>query len=143
MLLGAATGAMTLAESDHDLLCIAGGTGLAPIKALIEQAISGPVAVRRRSITLFFGGRQYFDLYDLEDLQLLESACPALRVIPVLSDEPGFSGLAGLLPDVVSGHGRFENTDAYICGPPAMVSQTAAVLAASMPAAQIHHDRVA
>ena len=54
-----------------------------------------------RKITLFVGARQHFDLYDLEDLQLLESACPALRVIPVLSDEPGYSGLAGMLPDVV------------------------------------------
>ncbi len=140
VLLGAAAGAMILTDSDRDLLCVAGGTGLAPIKALIEQALARPVTGRRRKITLFAGARQHFDLYDLEDLQLLESACPALRVIPVLSDEPGFNGITGLLPDVVGGHGLFENTDAYICGPAAMVSQTAAVLAASIPAGQIHHD---
>jgi NAD(P)H-flavin reductase len=34
----------------------------------------------------------------------------------------------------------FTNHEAYICGPPAMVSKTAAVLAASIPPAQIHHD---
>ncbi len=140
VMLGAAAGAMTLTDSDRDLLFVAGGTGLAPIKALIEQALAAPVTGRRRKMTLFAGARQHFDLYDLEDLQLLESACPALRVIPVLSDEPGFSGLTGLLPDVVGGHGLFENTDAYICGPPAMVSRTAAVLAASIPAGQLHHD---
>ena len=140
VLLGAAAGAMALTESGHDLLCVAGGTGLAPIKALIEQALASPATGRQRKITLFFGARQYFDLYDLEDLQLLESACAALRVIPVLSDEPGFSGLTGLLPDVVGRHGLCENTDAYVCGPADMVSQTAAVLAASIPAAQIHHD---
>ncbi|MGO8958683.1 MAG: globin domain-containing protein [Streptosporangiaceae bacterium] len=142
VLLAAAAGAMTLTQSDRDLLCVAGGTGLAPIKALIEQALASPVTGRQRKITLFVGARQHFDLYDLEDLELLESACPGLRVIPVLSDEPGYSGLTGLLSDVVPGHGRFENTDAYICGPPAMVSQTAAVLAASIPAGQIHHDPV-
>ena len=139
VLLGAAAGDMTLTDSDRDLLCVAGGTGLAPIKALIEQALAWPVTRRRCKITLFVGARQHFDLYDLEDLQLLESACPALRVIPVLSDEPGFSGLTGLLPEVVGGHSLSENTDAYICGPAAMVSQTAAVLAATIPAAQIHH----
>ena len=96
---------MTLADSDRDLLCVAGGTGLAPIKAIIEQALAMPSADRPRKMTLFVGARQRFDLYDLDDLQLLESACPALRVIPVLSDEPGYSGLTGMLPDVVGGQG--------------------------------------
>ena len=140
VLLGAADGTMTLADSDRDLLCVAGGTGLAPIKALIEQAVAAPPADRLRKITLFVGARQHFDLYDLEDLRLLESACPALRVLPVLSDEPGYNGLTGTLPDVVGGHGLFEGTEAYICGPPAMVRMTAALLAASIPPGQIHHD---
>jgi NAD(P)H-flavin reductase/hemoglobin-like flavoprotein len=142
VLLGAAGGAMTLADSDRDLLCVAGGTGLAPIKAIIEHALLAASADHLRKITLFVGARQHFDLYDLEDLQLLESACPALRVLPVLSDEPGYNGLAGLLPDVVGGHGLFENTEAYICGPPAMVRMTAALLAASIPPGQIHHDPI-
>jgi NAD(P)H-flavin reductase/hemoglobin-like flavoprotein len=142
VLLGAAAGSMTLADSPADLLCIAGGTGLAPIKAIIERAIAGSARARQRKITLFVGARQHFDLYDLQDLQLLEAACPALRVIPVLSDDPGFSGAKGLLPDVLHAHGSsmFENAEAYICGPAAMVSQTAALLAASIPADQIHHD---
>jgi NAD(P)H-flavin reductase/hemoglobin-like flavoprotein len=152
VLLGAADGTMTLADSDRDLLCVAGGTGLAPIKAIIEQALAGQSAAQQvaqsaappgespRKITLFFGARQHFDLYDLDDLQLLESACPALRVLPVLSDEPDYKGLAGTLPDIVGGHGLFEAAEAYICGPPAMVRRTAAVLAASIPPGQIHHD---
>lgn len=140
VVLGAAAGAMTLADSDRDLLCVAGGTGLAPIKAIIEQAVATPTASRPRKVTLFVGAQQHFDLYDLEDLQLLESAWPALRVIPVLSDEPGYTGLTGMLPDVVGGQGLFDNTEAYICGPDAMVAMTAALLAASIPPGQIHHD---
>lgn len=140
LLLGAAGGRMTLAESERDLLCVAGGTGLAPIKAIVEQALATRSAAPARKITLFFGARQHFDLYDLEDLQLLESGCPSLRVIPVLSDEPGYSGLTGLLPDVVAGFGLFQNTEAYVCGPAAMVTRTAAVLAASIPAGQLHRD---
>ncbi len=140
VLLGAAEGTMTLADTDRDLLCVAGGTGLAPIKAIIEQALADGQSRRGKKITLFVGARQRFDLYDLEDLQLLESACPHLRVIPVLSDEPGWGGLTGLLPDVVGGHGLFENTEAYVCGPAAMVSRTVALLSASIPAGQLHHD---
>src|SRR5215469_4743150 len=99
VLLGAAAGTMTLADTDRDLLCVAGGTGLAPIKAIIEQALAAQSRVAPslaapslaapslaapslaapslaaesdespRKITLFFGARQHFDLYDLDDLQ--------------------------------------------------------------------------
>jgi NAD(P)H-flavin reductase/hemoglobin-like flavoprotein len=140
VLLGAADGSMTLAESDRDLLCVAGGTGLAPIKAIIERALATQIPGWPRKITLFFGARQHFDLYDLEDLQLLESACSSLRVIPVLSDEPGYSGLVGTLPDVVGNLGLFENTEAYVCGPAAMVTRTTALLAASIPEGHLHYD---
>jgi NAD(P)H-flavin reductase/hemoglobin-like flavoprotein len=140
VLLGAAGGSMTLAESDKDLLCVAGGTGLAPIKAIIEQALANQPWGRPRKITLFFGARQQFDLYDLDDLQLLEAACSSFRVIPVLSDEPGYSGLTGKLPDVLGKHGLFDNAEAYVCGPAAMVSRTTALLAASIPCGQLHRD---
>ncbi|MGB6454857.1 MAG: globin domain-containing protein [Streptosporangiaceae bacterium] len=143
VLLGAAEGAMTLTSADRDLLCLAGGTGLAPIKAIVEQAIAADKVARRpRKITLFVGARQHFDLYDLEDLQLLEAACPSLRVIPVLSEQPDYAGLTGTLPDAIGAGGQSENTDAYVCGPPAMVRQAAAVLASSIPASQIHYDPV-
>jgi NAD(P)H-flavin reductase/hemoglobin-like flavoprotein len=141
VLLGAAEGTMTLAESGRDLLCVAGGTGLAPIKAIIEEAIAtDKTATKPRAITLFVGARQHFDLYDLEDLQLLEAACPALRVMPVLSEQPRYAGLTGMLPDVVKAQGVGGETEAYVCGPPAMVRQAAALLAASLPASQIHCD---
>jgi NAD(P)H-flavin reductase/hemoglobin-like flavoprotein len=145
VLLGPASGTMTLADSGRDLLCVAGGTGLAPIKAIIEQVIARSVASNRRKITLFLGARQQFDLYDLQDLRLLEAAYPSLQVIPVLSDQPGFAGSTGLLPDVLHAHGisMFSGAEAYICGPAAMVGQAAALLAASIPAAQIHHDPLA
>ena len=140
VLLGAADGSMTLAESDRDLLCVAGGTGLAPIKAIIEQALARQVPGSRRKITLFFGARHHFDLYDMEDLQLLASACPLLQVIPVLSDEPSYRGRVGTLPDVVGKFGLFENTEAYVCGPAAMVEQTVARLSASIPSDRLHYD---
>lgn len=66
---------------------------LAPIKAIIEQAIAADKAASKpRAITLFVGARQHFDLYDLEDLQLVEAACAELRVIPVLSEQPATQG---------------------------------------------------
>jgi NAD(P)H-flavin reductase/hemoglobin-like flavoprotein len=141
VLLGAADGTMTVTQSRRDLLCVAGGTGLAPIKAIIEQAMAvDKTARQQRAITLYLGARQHFDLYDFEDLELLEAACPALRVIPVLSEQERYAGLTGLLPDVVKAQGVASDTEAYVCGPPAMVRQAAALLAASLPESQIHYD---
>lgn len=141
LLLGAASGTMTPPGSDRDMLCVAGGTGLAPIKAIIEAILSAP-AGRPRKITLFVGARQEDDLYDLPALQSLAAAHPFLRVTPVLSEQPGFGGLCGLLPEVVRGHGLFDDAEVYICGPGPMVVQTALALSGQVPAERIHHDPV-
>ena len=134
-------------DPGRDLLCVAGGTGLAPLKAIVEEVALGRLghgAGQPRRITLFAGARRQRDLYDLPDLQRLQTACPGLQVIPVLSDElagqPGPAWISGLLPDVVRAHGLFENSEAFICGPEAMVRQTTLLLAAHVPAEQIHHD---
>lgn len=134
-------------DPGRDLLCVAGGTGLAPIKAIVEEVALGRLggtAGQPRRITLFAGARRQQDLYDLPDLQRLQAACPGLQVIPVLSDElngrPGRAWISGMLPDVVRAHGLFENSEAYICGPEAMVRQTTLLLSAHVAAEQIHHD---
>ncbi len=143
VLLGAADGCMTAqtaVHSERDVLAIAGGTGLAPVKAIIEQLVRQAQAGRPRRITLFFGARRPADLYDMADLGALAAGYPQLRVIPVLSEERSAGGLSGLLPEVVGGSGLFDNAEAYICGPDEMVRQTALMLSAHVPASQIHHD---
>ena len=147
VLLGAADGAMTMADSERDLLCVAGGTGLAPIKALIEQVLAPSAEAdqerRPRKITLFVGRapalRPVRPGGPAAARVLVPGAAACCRCSPT---SPATTGCRGLLPDVVSGHGLFENTDAYICGPPAMVTMTAALLAASLPPGQIHHDPI-
>jgi NAD(P)H-flavin reductase len=158
VLLGPAAGEMTAPPpgSDGDLRCIAGGTGLAPIKAIVETAVGSRRGDRPRRITLFVGARRMDDLYDLADLQAMQSAYPGLRVILVLSDESvlssrpllsqqqaaaGLTAVGGLLPGAVLGHGgRLEPAHTYICGPPTMVTQTAQALASQVPAGLLHHD---
>jgi NAD(P)H-flavin reductase/hemoglobin-like flavoprotein len=158
VLLGAAAGDMTAPERDGDLVCLVGGTGLAPVKAIIEQLATGRPGAPARRISLFVGARTRSDLYDLRSLRAMESAYRGLRVTPVLSgelgpsaaavrtslptlsDDAGAYGLTGLIPDVVRGTRLFEGSEAYICGPAAMVAQTAQLLAEHIPAGLIHHD---
>ncbi|HKB32093.1 MAG TPA: globin domain-containing protein [Streptosporangiaceae bacterium] len=145
LLLGPAAGTMTAdTGSGRDVLCVAGGTGLAPIKAIVEQLIAdsraGPEGVRR-NIYLFFGARRETGLYDLRALRRMESGHPALTVIPVVSDEPEFGGLCGTLPDVVGRYTPRPDHDVYVSGPARMVRKTTEVLTAmGTPVTRIHND---
>ena len=141
VLLGQACGEMTASvDQDRDLLCIAGGTGLAPIKAIVEGVIKAGQPGRRRKIVLYFGARTEEDLYDLPDLRVLEWIYSGLTVIPVVSHETGFEGVKGMLPDVAARYGSCEESEIFVSGPDAMVRQTAALLAGRVRAAQIRHD---
>jgi NAD(P)H-flavin reductase len=64
-----------------------------------------------------FGARRADGLYDLTDLEKLATGYPWLTVVPVVSDEPGYAGERGQLPDVVARAGSWRNHDAYVAGP--------------------------
>ena len=58
VILGPALGTMTLpAAADRDLLCVAGGTGLSPVKAITEQVIKESGDRLRRRVYLYYGAR--------------------------------------------------------------------------------------
>ncbi len=156
LLLGPARGAMTVAGGQRDLLCIAGGTGLAPVKAMVEAVASAAAQAghdtqagagqarhaARRKITLYVGARTAAGLYDMQALSLLEASCPGLTVIPAISHDPDWAGLAGLLPDVIGEHAESEGREVYVSGPDAMVRETVRVLADQVPGEHIHHDPI-
>ncbi len=121
--------------SGREILMVAGSTGLAPLKAMIEQLTGQP---RSPAVRLFFGARAADGLYDLPSLEKLAAEHSWLTVVPVISGGPS-SGLAGTLTDVVLGAANWSGHDAYLAGPTEMVQDTAARLAAAgMPADQIH-----
>jgi NAD(P)H-flavin reductase len=139
LLVGHAAGTMTLdPDADRPILCVAGGTGLAPLKALIEAAIAGGL---RRDIHLVLGARTEADLYDLADLRILEARTPWLRVVPVVSADPSFDGMHGQAPDVLDRFPDWSGHEVYVAGPQEMVEKTVTALdALNVPATRIHHD---
>ncbi len=141
LLLGAAAGAMTLdPDSDRDLLCLAGGTGLAPVKAIVEEITGGAAASRRREIVLYHGARRESDLYDLASLRHLELNYPWLQVIPVVSEEAAPDAIFGSVPDVV-GLSSWRNRDIYVAGPDDMIARTVSELKnRGAPPERIHYD---
>lgn len=137
--LGAPTGDLRIDQhSQRDVLCVAGGTGLAPIKALVDGMSRWNTA---RHVTLFFGARRTGDLYDLEALHRLAALNQWLTVVPVVSDDESFAGERGPLPDVVAGHGTWTDHDVVVCGSPDMTRATVSRLTAlGVPADRLSFD---
>ena len=129
LVLGAAGGTMTAnTDSPRDVLCLAGGTGLAPIKGIIEALTHAPALGRRREVVLYFGARRHQDLYDLAELQQMELAYPWLQVIPAVSDESARDDVMyGTVPELAA-KATWADRDIYVSGPDAMIVKTVQVL---------------
>jgi NAD(P)H-flavin reductase/hemoglobin-like flavoprotein len=127
-------------DPERDLVCVAGGTGLAPIKAIVESVVGELRQGKRREVTLYVGARRSGDLYDMRDLATLRLAYPALTLVPVVETELEFPGQIGRLPDVVKSHPSFRDTEVYLAGPASMISATRHTLSARVPSDRFHHD---
>lgn len=141
LILGAPAGAMTAdLDSPRDLLCLAGGTGLAPIKSIVEAIALTPGRGKRREIALYAGARRQHELYDLDDLRELELAYPWLQVIPAVSDEQARDIMHGRVPDLAA-KASWPGRDIYVSGPDEMITKTIQVLTGlGAPASRIHYD---
>lgn len=124
---------------DRDLLCVAGGTGLAPIRALIEQAARNG---GHRHVELFIGARTAQELYGLDDMLRMAQRHHWLSVRAAVSHQR-IPGREGSLPQVLREFGPWDRHEAFVCGPPAMVAAAAGILLRDgIPPAFIHHDPI-
>lgn len=135
--LGPPVGSLRLHQiPGRDILMVAGGTGLAPLKAIIEQ-----IADFREPppVHLFFGARRADGLYDLPDLEKMAAQWPWLTVIPAVSEDPDYPGEHGYISEVVTRHGAWSRHEAYVVGPVTMVEATIDRLtSAGVPGEHIH-----
>ncbi len=108
--------------TDRSIVYLAGGTGFAPVKAMIEHAIHLGVV---RPAQLYWGARNFEGLY-LHDLaNRWAAAYPQFSYIPVLSEataNDAWSGRVGLVHHaVLADHHDLSNHQVYACGAPAMI----------------------
>ena len=109
-------------DSERPLVMIAGGTGYAPIQAMLRHLFERGKA---RDIVFYWGARAGRDLYADARLQEWARSRPGFRYVPVLSEpmqEDRWTGRTGFVHEAVladfpdlSGH------DLYLSGPPPMV----------------------
>jgi NAD(P)H-flavin reductase/ferredoxin len=139
-------GEFVLRESAAPMLCIAGGSGLAPVLSLLQGALLS--LKRPREVTLVFGARSQQDLYMLDAIDALRREWPVrFDFVPILADEPAGSrwqGRRGLIGDHLAGVlGESPAAQqAYLCGPPGMIDSCIAVLeTAGVRASDVYFDK--
>jgi len=110
-------------ESTKPVILVAGGTGFAPIKAVIEHALHSRIA---RPLTLYWGVRRRIDLYmnTLPESWAREHA--NFHYVPVLSEaqpEDAWTGRTGLVHHtVMEDHPDLSHHQVYACGAPVMIA---------------------
>jgi len=115
-------GVFFLQDNDKDIVMIAGGSGMAPIKSILCDMRDRKI---NRKTRYFFGARTPSDIFYSDLMFSLEAALPHFKFIPAVSNalpEEKWSGETGLIPAVVER--RIEEGfqgEVYLCGSPAMI----------------------
>ncbi|MCF7792488.1 MAG: 2Fe-2S iron-sulfur cluster binding domain-containing protein [Candidatus Cloacimonetes bacterium] len=109
-------------DTNADMIFVAGGSGKAPIKSMLEY-----LAKREnpRRMGYFFGARQRKELYYTELFKELEEKLPDFKYYPILSQPTEACDWDGRCGYVMPFFDEFikepKNTEAYLCGSPGMI----------------------
>lgn len=127
-------------QSNKDLVLLATGTGIAPVKAILEGLSGLDAEAQPRSVTVYWGGRHREDLYwqphEFLDLR-------RFRFVPVLSRaDSDWIGERGHVQDVMlRDSADLADTLVYACGSDDMIHGAQAKLhAAGLPEQHFHSD---
>ncbi|RDI42607.1 globin domain-containing protein [Nocardia mexicana] len=141
---GAPVGTALCAPAEGgNLLLVAGGTGLAPLRAVVEHLDeqwhrTGAAA----DVQLFHGARTQWNLYDHHHLTELAGTRPWLRYTPVVSEDPSFRGPRGPVGAIAARAQRWDGYTALVCGSGPMVEHCVSeLLAVGMAPTHIRYEQ--
>ena len=132
-----------LSDTDAPVICIAGGSGMAPIWSIVRHMKENAIA---RPTTYFFGALTQRDLFFVDEFRQIEKECPWFKFVPALSKEPedsGWTGERGLITAVVARHfPDASRHEAYLCGSPGMIDASVKTLVQNgMPQQNVFYDK--
>ncbi|HSN22307.1 MAG TPA: 2Fe-2S iron-sulfur cluster-binding protein [Usitatibacter sp.] len=133
------------AESPRDIVCIGGGSGLAPVLSVARGAVREP-KLDGRAIHVFYGARTLRDLCGEAELRALPGYGERLFFHPVLSESTqadGWRGAKGYVHEQAREFvgERWNDYEYYFAGPPAMAEAVQRMLIDKrVPYPQVHFD---
>ena len=137
-------------ETKADMICVAGGSGMAPIKSIINDMLDKNIT--DRNVWYFFGARSVKDLFYLKEFEEIEKKAKNIKFIPALSEpapDDNWKGATGLITDVLDKYFKTKidkNSDkeGYLCGSPGMIDACIKVMTANgIPEDKIYYDKFA
>ncbi len=133
-------------DSPRDIICIGGGSGLAPVLSIARGAIAEPKLADRR-IHVFYGARTTLDLCGDADLSTLPGYGDRLTFDAVLSmpesSPAAWTGATGFVHEHVQKFigERWGDFEYYFAGPPPMAQAVQQMLIEKrVPYPQVHFD---
>jgi len=131
-------------DAPRDILCLAGGSGLAPMVSIARGAMAEPRLAQRR-LHFVYGGRTPQDLCGQDMLQALPGWGERLHFHPFVSQPPaGWAGPSGFVHEAAARlfAGRLADFEVYFAGPPAMaMAVQKMLLEQGVPPSQQHFDQ--
>jgi len=123
--------------NSETLVLLATGTGIAPVKAILEQLAETPELQTFSNIYLYWGGRTESDIYWQPQFPQLP-----LNFIPVLSRSENWTGRKGYIQQaVIEDDVKLQNAVVYACGSDAMIHSAKQQLeVAGLPAKKFYSD---
>ena len=118
-----------LSDTDAEIIFVAGGSGIAPIKSILHQMAEGKIS---RKATFFYGVNSLKELYHVETMKQFEKDVPDFTYVPCLArpaPDGRWEGETGLVTEVLDRHiTNGQNKEAYLCGSPGMIDASIEVL---------------
>lgn len=121
-------------DTDAAMICVAGGSGMAPFKSIFESKILEGT-LDKREIWYFFGARTTKDCYYLDWLFDLDKKHPNFHFVPALSEPvegEAWNGATGLITEVLDTYLKneikAEKKEGYLCGSPGMLDACMVVM---------------
>lgn len=138
-------GEFRLSDTDAPMIFVAGGTGMAPMEAILHQMRNDNSG---RHVTYFFGVNRVDELFHRDLMREFEENLPNFRFVPVVAgagEDADWKGETGLVTEAL---GRSvsdaSGREAYLCGSPGMIDASIAVLAKlGIPEENIYYDKFA
>lgn len=131
----APVGDFQVQKNNAPMICVAGGSGMAPFKSIFKQMIHDG-SIETREVWYFFGARTTKDIFYMDWLKELEEKYPKFHFIPALSEPQegdGWTGETGLITDVMDKYLKSDNLkdaekEGYLCGSPGMLDACMVVM---------------